>query len=326
MKTAFYPPPRHGQRGFTLIELLVVIAIIGVLASLLLPVLGKAKTRATGANCRNNQKQLALAFQMYATDDNDRIIQVIPNINGGGYWRGPLNPAGTFVGDLSGLTPAQALDYVQRGIQAGLLYKYADAVKLYHCPGDTRSKLTPGLGWGYDSYSKPNGMNGQGGWQGTAQPVYQLVAELQHPSETLERMMVRMLAFCINAQESLTLTKGLSTVEEPDLWAHTPDGRIALWIDVGEPAPDRIKKATRIAQTVKVYSFNSKSNVWWMQEKAKFNELTAAIFQFQWPNIQALAKLAQRTMDISVTITEESAYVAAESGECEVSWVALKIY
>ena len=77
----------------------------------------------------------------------------------------------------------------------------------------------------------------------------------QHPSETLERMMVRMLAFCINAQESLTLTKGLSTAEEPDLWAHTPDGRIALWIDVGEPAPDRIKKATRIAQMVKVYSF-----------------------------------------------------------------------
>mgnify|MGYP001159345940 FL=1 len=146
----------------------------------------------------------------------------------------------------------------------------------------------------------------------------------QHPSETLERMMVRMLAFCINAQESLTLTKGLSTVEEPDLWAHTPDGRIALWIDVGEPAPDRIKKATRIAQMVKVYSFNTKSNVWWMQEQAKFTLLTAAIFQFPWPNIQALAKLVQRTMDISVTITEESAYVATELGECEVSWVMLK--
>lgn len=146
----------------------------------------------------------------------------------------------------------------------------------------------------------------------------------QHPSETLERMMVRMLAFCINAQESLTLTKGLSTVEEPDLWIHTPDGRIALWIDVGEPAPDRIKKATRIAQKVKVYSFNSKSNVWWMQEQAKFTPLTATIFQFSWPNIQALAKLVQRTMDISVTITEESAYVATESGECEVGWVMLK--
>jgi uncharacterized protein YaeQ len=137
-------------------------------------------------------------------------------------------------------------------------------------------------------------------------------------------MMVRMLAFCINAQESLMLTKGLSTAEEPDLWAHTPDGRIALWVDIGEPAPDRIKKATRIAQSVKVYSFNSKSNVWWMQEQAKFTSLSAAIFQFSWPNIQALTKLVQRTMDISVTITEESAYVATEAGECEVGWVVLK--
>lgn len=146
----------------------------------------------------------------------------------------------------------------------------------------------------------------------------------QHPSETIERMMVRMLAFCINAEESLLFTKGLSTAEEPDLWTHTADGRIGVWIDVGEPDPDRIKKATRIAQMVKVYSFNSKSNVWWMQEQAKFAPLTAAIFQFQWLQIQSLATLAQRTMDISVTITEGSAFVATESGECEVSWVTLQ--
>ncbi len=146
----------------------------------------------------------------------------------------------------------------------------------------------------------------------------------QHPSETLERMMARMLVFCLNAQESLAFTKGLSTAEEPDLWAHTPDGRIALWIDVGEPAPERIKKATRIAQAVKVYSFNSKSNVWWTQEQSKFNQLTAAVFQFQWPAMQTLARQTQRTMDISVTITEESAYVATELGECEVNWAVLK--
>lgn len=146
----------------------------------------------------------------------------------------------------------------------------------------------------------------------------------QHPSETLERMMVRMLAFCLNAQETLMLTKGLSTAEEPDLWAHTPDGQIALWIDIGEPAPDRIKKATRIAQMVKVYSFNSKSNVWWMQEQTKLSPLTVSIVQFPWPDIQALAKLVQRTMDFSVTITEESAFVATESGECELNWIILK--
>ena len=147
----------------------------------------------------------------------------------------------------------------------------------------------------------------------------------QHPSEALERMMVRILVFCINVQESLSFTKGLSAVEEPDLWAHALDGQITLWVDVGEPAADRIKKATRLAQTVKIYSFNSKSNIWWMQEQAKFNKLTASVFQFQWKNIQTLAKLAQRTMDISITITEDSAYVATESGECKVTWTPLQI-
>ena len=147
----------------------------------------------------------------------------------------------------------------------------------------------------------------------------------QHPSETLERMMVRVLAFCINSQEQLAFTKGLCAVDEPDIWVHTLDNQITLWIDVGEPAVDRIKKATRLSQTVKVYSFNSKSNVWWDQGRAKFNELAASIFQFQWESVQALAALVQRTMDLSITITGDSAYVAAESGECEVSWIPLQI-
>ena len=147
----------------------------------------------------------------------------------------------------------------------------------------------------------------------------------QHPSETLERMMVRVLAFCINAQEHLAFTKGLCAVDEPDIWVRTLDDRLALWIDVGEPAVDRIKKATRLSPAVKVYSFNSKSDVWWSQGRARFNELPVSVFQFQWTSIQALADLVQRTMDLSITITGDSAYVAAESGECEVSWVPLQV-
>jgi uncharacterized protein YaeQ len=146
----------------------------------------------------------------------------------------------------------------------------------------------------------------------------------QHPSETLERMMARVLAFCLNAQEYLVFTKGLSAVEEPDIWARTLDDRISLWIDVGEPAFDRIKKATRLSPTVKVYSFNSKSDTWWEQGQAKFNELPASVFQFQWEGIQALAALVKRTMDLSVTIAGDTAYVAAKSGECEVSWLSLQ--
>lgn len=146
----------------------------------------------------------------------------------------------------------------------------------------------------------------------------------QHPSESLERMMVRVLAFCINAQEHLAFTKGLSVSEEPDIWVRTLDDQISLWIDVGEPVFDRIKKATRCATAVKIYSFNSKSDVWWNQGKAKFNELKASIFQFQWENIQSLTALVQRTMDLSITITDDSAYVATELGEREIPWATLQ--
>ncbi len=146
----------------------------------------------------------------------------------------------------------------------------------------------------------------------------------QHPSETPERMMVRVLAFCLNAEEHLTFTQGLSAIDEPDIWRHTLDGQLALWIDVGEPAADRIKKATRLAQTVKVYSFNTKSNAWWAQGDAQFKKLAVAVIQFDWEQIEALTLLLQRTMDLSITITGDSAYIAAESGECEVEWQVLQ--
>ena len=146
----------------------------------------------------------------------------------------------------------------------------------------------------------------------------------QHPSETPERMMVRVLAFCIHAQEHLAFTQGLSAVDEPDIWVHSLDGQLALWIDVGEPAVDRIKKATRLAQAVKVYSFNAKSNAWWAQNGAQFNKLESDVYQFEWTEIEALALLLQRTMDLSITISGDSAYIAAESGECEVHWRVLQ--
>jgi uncharacterized protein YaeQ len=147
----------------------------------------------------------------------------------------------------------------------------------------------------------------------------------RHPSETLERMMVRVLAFCINSGEQLTFTKGLCAVEEPDIWAHTLDDQISLWIDVGEPAVERIKKATRLSHAVKVYCFNSKSDVWWEQCRRGFNKLPVSVFQLQWKDVQSLAALAQRTMDLSVTISGDSAYVAAAAGECEVSWMPLQL-
>jgi len=135
--------------------------------------------------------------------------------------------------------------------------------------------------------------------------------------------MVRVLAYCINAQEGLEFTKGLSAVDEPDIWARSLDDQLMLWIDVGEPSVDRIKKASRIARQVKVYCFNRKSKPWWDAGRAKFTRMNASFYRFEWESIQALAALHQRTMQLSVTITGNSAFIATELGECEVAWVQL---
>lgn len=148
----------------------------------------------------------------------------------------------------------------------------------------------------------------------------------QHPSETLERMMVRVLAFCINAQEHLVFTRGLSSSDEADIWARTLDDQISLWIDVGEPAVDRIKKATRISSLVKVYSFNAKtkSDVWWQKGLDDFKKLNVSVYQFQWESVKSLALLVQRTMQFSVMITGDSVFISTEQGECEVPWITLQ--
>lgn len=146
----------------------------------------------------------------------------------------------------------------------------------------------------------------------------------QHPSETIERMMVRVLVYCINAREDLVFSKGLSEVDEPDIWAHALDEQVLLWIDVGEPTIERLKKVRHQAKSVKVYCFNSKADVWWEQIKSKVQPLAIAVYKFDWNEILTLASLVQRTMDMSVSITGDSAYIATESGECEVGWVTLQ--
>ena len=146
----------------------------------------------------------------------------------------------------------------------------------------------------------------------------------QHPSESVERMMARVLAYCIDAHEQLEFTKGVSATDEPDLWQHTLDGQLCLWIEIGEPSFDRIKKSVRASKNVKIYSLNKKSDVWWGQLEKKLMNLNLWVYRLKWNDVQTLAALVQRTMNFSITITGNSAYIAAESGQTEIGWEVLK--
>ena len=148
------------QRGFTLIELLVVIAIIAILAALLLPALAKSKSLATGASCQNNQKQLALAWTMYATDNSDKLCGG-STYGRGDWWWGPQSIPREKAQQLGKLSAKQReIESEKEGIRQGLLFPHTGAPGVYHCPGDRRIKsASPTLT--YVSYSGAGGMNGE---------------------------------------------------------------------------------------------------------------------------------------------------------------------
>ena len=145
----------------------------------------------------------------------------------------------------------------------------------------------------------------------------------QHPSETTQRMMARLLAYCLNAGEGLSFSRGLSDTSEPDIWQRSLDGRTCLWIEVGEPSVDRLRRAGQTAERVSVYSFNSKSDTWWRQHAQDIQRLGAQVYQFDWPQICRLADLVERTLQLSVTITGQSAFISADTGSTEVTWQQL---
>lgn len=141
-----------------------------------------------------------------------------------------------------------------------------------------------------------------------------------HPSETIERMMVRILAFCYHAAENLTFTKGLSSMEEPDLWLKHDNGTILEWIEVGQPAPDRLKKASGQSQSVKVFSYGRGMDVWWKTNGLAIRALPkVSIHHFAADELQALAALADKTMNLTVTITETIAYVSTATDSVAIS-------
>lgn len=132
----------------------------------------------------------------------------------------------------------------------------------------------------------------------------------RHPSETDERMMVRLLAFALYADERLEFGKGLSTTDEPALWLKELHGDVRLWIEVGLPDERTLRKASGRAAEVLVFAYGGRAvEVWWAKEGAAIARLpNVRVLAIATEESEALAALAERSMTIQCTIQDGQAW------------------
>ncbi len=137
----------------------------------------------------------------------------------------------------------------------------------------------------------------------------------KHPSETDERMMVRIAAFILNAADNLEFGKGLSTDDEPALWSKSLTNDIQLWIDVGTPDIDRIRKACHQSERVIIYSYGGNAaQKWWDQVFTQLNRFqNLTIVDLPPSNTQALEHAADRTMQLYCTVQDEQLWIATKA-------------
>ena len=125
----------------------------------------------------------------------------------------------------------------------------------------------------------------------------------KHPSETEERLLVRLLAYCLNYTRNLEFTKGISTADEPDVWLHSDHGDIEHWIEVGQPEEARLRKACGRARQVSVYTFAKSAATWWTLNGDAISALPRLqVWQFDWAEVQAAAALLERTVKLNASI------------------------
>lgn len=139
----------------------------------------------------------------------------------------------------------------------------------------------------------------------------------QHPSETDERLMARLLAFVMFADDRLEFGRGLSSDDEPDLWRRDYTGDIELWIDLGQPDESRIRKAcNRSAQVVIINHGGNASDVWWKKNAralARYDNLR--VIDIAADEVAALGNLIQRSMRFDVLVQDgEIQFIANDGG------------
>ncbi|MFV0596798.1 YaeQ family protein [Shewanella sp.] len=128
----------------------------------------------------------------------------------------------------------------------------------------------------------------------------------QHPSETDGRMMVRLLAFILNASETLSFTKGLCVDDEPELWDKSLSGEVDLWIEFGQADEKWLRKASGRAKAVQLFAYGGRSvPIWWKQNQAALERYkNLKVWTIAEESVTAMEALVSRTMSLQASISE----------------------
>ena len=144
-----------------------------------------------------------------------------------------------------------------------------------------------------------------------------------HPSETEERLMVRLLAFALlapkdDARGTLQFARGLSDTDEPDLWQHDLSGVLVQWIEVGHPDERRMLRAAARAEHATFIAYAASTPVWWAGVKNKLTRTTRlSVLQLPAEQSQALAALAQRSMQLQLSVQDGTVWCTADGVQVE---------
>jgi uncharacterized protein YaeQ len=149
----------------------------------------------------------------------------------------------------------------------------------------------------------------------------------RHPSETDERLMVRLLAFALHAHERLEFGRGLSADDEPALWQKDLTGAIELWIDVGLPDEKLIRRACGRANQVVVYTYGGRvADMWFAANSSQFaRQKNLAIINLPSDSTRPLAALAQRNMQLQCTIQDGQVWLGDGNASVQVERAKLAL-
>jgi uncharacterized protein YaeQ len=142
----------------------------------------------------------------------------------------------------------------------------------------------------------------------------------RHPSETEERLMVRLLAFALYAGPDLVFGRGLSTEDEPDLWRKDATGAIDLWIDIGLPDERWVRKACGLAERVVVLAYGArKAEMWWAQNEVALARCdNLCVTSLSADATTSLQQLAARSMQLACTVQDHRIWLASDTQHVEI--------